>query len=318
MINSGKTRFQAIKLSEIHGDYTDFDLFLESRGKLLPYTVGRHRWSAAEISELRQSRQFVLFYESDSHDQVSEYLASQKPEQQRPLGELTIHDGIAEFLKTRALFSATDEQRTFFQGLAIGLSRYFTQQSRLGRLLENLARHDAYTFYHGMRSASIAVALSLESGKAARLWELMLGAVLHDVGNLSIDPQLLKRAGPLQDAEWKMIRRHPEDGVLLLQNIALSPLVKNIILQHHERADGKGYPHRLRLLQLAREVRLLNFADVFAALIQPRAYQKAQAPGEALAFMQVSLQAYIDNEFFDPLSRLLTEDHQVNQNQSAS
>lgn len=317
MIGTAAPRFQALKLSEIHGECTDFDLFMERNGALVPYTVGRHRWSPAELSELRQSRQFVLFYETARQQEVADYLAGQR-EVQKPHGDLLIHDGIAEFLKTRALFSASDEQRTFFQGLAIGLSRYLTQETRLANLLETLARYDAYTFYHGMRTAALAVALSQESGQTVRLWELMLGSVLHDLGNLQIDPQILNRPGPLQDAEWKKIRRHPEDGVLLLQSMTLSPLVKNLILQHHERADGQGYPHRQRLLQLAREVRLLNFVDIFAALTQPRAYQQAQSPQLAQNFMQSSLQGYIDPEFFGPLARLIGRDDQAIQNQNAS
>jgi HD-GYP domain-containing protein (c-di-GMP phosphodiesterase class II) len=309
--------YRALKLSEIHSDTTHFDLYVEKNGELVPYTSGQHKWSKREKDELRQSRQFVLFYLDHSDGEVNEYLAGKKSGAIEPNLDLLIHDGIAEFIKTRALFPATDEQRTFFQGLGIGLSRYFAQQQRLARMLESLALHDSYSFYQGMRTAALAVAISQESGKAARIWDLMLGSVLHDIGNLTIEPGLLNRAGPLSDAEWKLIRRHPEDGVQLLQSVPLSPLVRNLVLQHHERADGLGYPHRQRLGQLPREVRLLNFADTYAAVTTPRAYQSAQSGRDAFHFMQNALQAYIDTDFLAPLSRLLRLNQAI-PNQTAS
>ena len=102
-----------------------------------------------------------------------------------------------------------------------------------------------------------------------------------------------------------MVRKHPEEGHALIQNLNLSATVLDLVLHHHERADGQGYPHRLGKKDLSNEVRLLAFAEVFAALTQPRPYQPAHTPGAALHVMQTALAPFLDQSYFEPLARLV-------------
>ena len=121
-----------------------------------------------------------------------------------------------------------------------------------------------------------------------------MGSLLHDVGYVGLPSGLLQREGPLSELEWSQVRRHPEEGLRLLQPLILSPVIREMVLHHHERADGGGYPHRLATKDLAFEVRILSFAEVFAALTIPRAYQKKRTGLEAMELIETGLMSFLD------------------------
>lgn len=294
--------YRALRVCELPNEVTNFPLYIEKEGQIVPYTKGRHAWSTEEKIDLLQNSQFVLFFDSGSAAEVHGHIRESK---MLPLGtedfSLTIADGISEFIKTRYQFEITDAQASIFRGLATALSRYLYQQPRIRDLLEQLAIHDAYSFYHGFRTAAYAVALHSQE----KAWDIALGAILHDLGNLFVSPIILNRRGALQDSEWKAVRKHPEEGHALLQGQNLSFTTLDMVLHHHERPDGQGYPHRLKKKDLTREVRLLSFVEVFTALTQPRAYQGAHSHAEAVHLMQTGLASYLDESLFDPLLKLM-------------
>lgn len=302
-MNTSKNGFKALRVCEIPNSATEFPLFIEKDGEIIPYTSGHHVWSTAEKVDLLQNSQFVLFFESKSEAEVRGVLRETvMTDLSTDDFSLTIADGISEFIKARYQFAMPDEQSAVFRGLATALSRYLYQHVRIRSLLEQLAAHDAYTFYHGFRTAAYAVALNTSE----KSWDLALGAILHDIGNIYISPAVLNRRGPLAEDEWKKVRKHPEEGHALLQNANLSPVVLDLVIHHHERVDGNGYPHRLKKKDLSQEVRLLAFAEVFAALTQPRPYQQTHTPGAALHVMQTGLAPFLDESYFEPLSRLIS------------
>lgn len=74
---------------------------------------------------------------------------------------------------------------------------------------------------------------------------LMYGAYMHDIGKINIDKNVLMKTGKLTDEEWAALKRHPVDGANVIQNIDSLKSVMPLILQHHERYDGRGYPYRI-------------------------------------------------------------------------
>lgn len=295
--------FKVLRVCQLPNEVTHFDLFIEQGGEMIPYTKGKHQWSTAEKVDLLQNSQFVLFFESAKQLEVQDLLEG-KP-WRLPLAttdfSLVIADGLSEFIKARYEFALGENEASILKALATALSRYLYQQPRIRSLLEQMSEHDPYTFYHCMRTAAYAVTLS----DNVKLWDLALGAVLHDIGNLYLSPAVLNRRGPLKDEEWKQVRKHPEDSVQLLQNLGLSPIITDMILHHHERPDGQGYPHRLKKKDLSLEVKVLSFAEVFAALTNPRPYQKAHSAEEAYALMRRGLEPFLEESLFAPLARLI-------------
>lgn len=154
-------------------------------------------------------------------------------------------------------------------------------------LLARLAEKDAYTELHTRNVALRAVQVGEDLGLApGRLRELAIGALMHDVGKLSVPDAILQKPAALSEDEYAVIKRHPESGAELVADLGgFSPLVRALVLDHHERLDGSGYPRGLRAEELGLETRVLAVCDVFDALISQRVYRDAWSEDDALALL---------------------------------
>jgi putative two-component system response regulator len=130
--------------------------------------------------------------------------------------------------------------------------------------------------YHVERVNSYAQALASElNWNEERRDALEFGAILHDIGQVRVPEAILLKAGPLTEEEWEEMRKHPLEGARMIEGIPyLAPAIP-IVLHHHERWDGKGYPHGLMGDEIPEEARLLSVADTFDAMTSDRPYRKA-------------------------------------------
>ena len=127
-----------------------------------------------------------------------------------------------------------------------------------------------------------------------RLRGLALGGLLHDMGKLAVPCAVLQKPGPLDDAEFAEIRKHPQAGVRLLRDVGgFGDGVLRLVLDHHERLDGSGYPRGLVGDELDVETRILAVCDVYDALVSDRVYRAAWTPERALGLLR-------DATLFDP------------------
>jgi HD-GYP domain-containing protein (c-di-GMP phosphodiesterase class II) len=144
-----------------------------------------------------------------------------------------------------------------------------------------------FTSAHSQGVADIAgqVARQLDL-PAAELRDLRRAGLLHDIGKLGVSSRILDKAGPLTDAEWAAMRRHPEMTQRILEHVsAFGPLAETAAA-HHERLDGRGYHRGVHADQLPLAARILAVADVAEALSADRPYRSAMAPDEVLALMR--------------------------------
>jgi PAS domain S-box-containing protein/putative nucleotidyltransferase with HDIG domain len=136
--------------------------------------------------------------------------------------------------------------------------------------------HDPATALHQMRLAVLIGQIGEELGIAIATIEwLKLGALLHDVGKLAVPYKILNKAGKLNANEFTTVRLHAKRGIELLGSTNLPPIVNDMILHHHERLDGSGYPHGLRAGNLTMETRILSVCDVTESMISHRSYRQA-------------------------------------------
>jgi diguanylate cyclase (GGDEF)-like protein/putative nucleotidyltransferase with HDIG domain len=129
-----------------------------------------------------------------------------------------------------------------------------------------------------------------------KLFWFRIGALLHDVGKLMLPEEVLNKPGKLVDAEWQLMQRHTTAGVEMLAGIEFPWHVRPIIESHHERWDGRGYPHGLAREEIPLTARILCVADVYDALVSKRSYKRALTHDEAMELMRRDV-----GHVFDPI-----------------
>ncbi len=163
-------------------------------------------------------------------------------------------------------------------------ARHQSEELRLAAVLvlaETLDMRDPSTAKHsrtvGQLARQTAAQLGFEPGAVERVSS---AGVLHDIGKLGIADAILFKPGPLDEAEWREMKRHPGVGARILENAGLHDL-SVWVGQHHERVDGRGYPAGLRAEAITLEARILAVADAYEAMIADRPYRTGMPAAEA-------------------------------------
>jgi len=147
------------------------------------------------------------------------------------------------------------------------------------------------------------VACELGVSSERRRW-LHRGALLHDVGKLGVSNTILDKAGKLDDAEWQQMRLHSVYTEEILSRVPPFAELAIIAAAHHERLDGKGYPHGRSGDAIAIETRIITVADIFDALTADRPYRAAMPVTKALHLMAEMVGTAIDANCFAALQRV--------------
>jgi HD-GYP domain-containing protein (c-di-GMP phosphodiesterase class II) len=186
--------------------------------------------------------------------------------------EMQYLDAVAEFIGT------------FHENMA----RYSEQRAMSIGTLEALTAaidaKDPYTRGHSERvaylSSEIAKAMGLSDDEAERV---RISGLVHDVGKIGVPERVLCKAGRLTDEEFGLIKLHPETGHRILKGITLLEHALGGVLHHHERIDGRGYPHGLKGDAIPLTARIIGLADTFDAMSSNRAYRPAMPREKVLA-----------------------------------
>jgi len=170
--------------------------------------------------------------------------------------------------------------------------------------------HDHFTYQHSVKVGIYATALSLKlfASKLTRqeLMSLSAGYFLHDIGMAQVPQNILDKRTPLNKEEWDIIRMHPLWGYdRLLEAGHLTPEAAAIVLSHHERHDGSGYPFNREGEGIPVYAKLCSIADVFEALTATRPYRKPKDPFQALKLMQQEMSKDFDAEIFKAFVMML-------------
>ncbi|MGA2128090.1 MAG: HD domain-containing phosphohydrolase [Xanthobacteraceae bacterium] len=172
----------------------------------------------------------------------------------------------------------------------------------LAHWIGNVRKHHGQTYQHCLLVTGVAVSFgqTLGFGESDQ-HRLALAGLLHDIGKARIPIAILEKPGALTDAEMSVMKQHPTLGIEVLRPMrSLPPLLRDIVLHHHEYLDGSGYPDRLRSAEIPDLVRITTIADVFGALIERRAYKpplSSEAAYEIVRGMGPKLDCDLVREF---------------------
>ncbi|NLW57064.1 MAG: HD-GYP domain-containing protein [Firmicutes bacterium] len=170
-----------------------------------------------------------------------------------------------------------------------------------------LKNHSNYTYLHSVNVGVLSVLL----GKALKLnrrqlKEMVTGALLHDIGKVYIENPILEKVGRLSAPEYEKVKRHPQYGFDLLRgHPELSLLSAHVAYQHHERADGSGYPRGLTAEQIHYYAKIVMVADSYDAMTSGRHYREAMWSHSALAELQAAAPEKYDPKVVSVLSQVV-------------
>lgn len=150
-----------------------------------------------------------------------------------------------------------------------------------------LKNKDEYTYLHSVAVCTLMVNVARQLGlDAETARDLGLAGLLHDIGKMSVPEPVLNKEGQLTAAEFEIVKNHPRQGHELLARVAdMAPMALDVCLHHHEKIDGRGYPHGLTHGEISLAARLGAICDVYDALTSDRPYKGAWSPAEAVGAM---------------------------------
>ncbi|WP_142826796.1 HD-GYP domain-containing protein [Planococcus soli] len=185
------------------------------------------------------------------------------------------------------------------------LSNMISELRKIGKAVE---KKDRYTFNHSSRVANYAVktAAKMELGKE-KIENLFLASILHDIGKINIPEEVLKKPSKLTNEEFEIVKKHPGDGATMIRGTAYADLA-DIVEQHHERVNGRGYPFGLKGDEILIEAKIIGVCDTFDAMTEDRAYRSAFSAEYAMAELNSLVGKQYDEDVVKAFEQVLKEE----------
>lgn len=208
-------------------------------------------------------------------------------------GKILYHEGIIEDITDRK--ESIDRLRNALGGT-------------IRAIASMVETRDPYTAGHQRRVSDLARAIATEMGLSNdRVEGLRVAAIIHDIGKLSIPAEILSKSSKLTNIEFNLIKYHSQSGYDILKDIEFPWPIARMIIEHHERMDGSGYPNGITGDHLLLESRILSVADVVEAMVSHRPYRPALGPNKAMEEIARNKGALYDPEVVNICLRLFNE-----------
>jgi len=255
----------------------------------------------------KRSASELLYYLNDNLDEIlsSPYLSSSEKAE---FFYYMAFRRIKNAFRMPARISVADMK----QIIAIMIEQIFKDPEALGEVFslmqQNVCRapsHPMVTFGHSLNVGILAtwfVMKVLGGLKRDTLEEVSLGYFFHNIGMMRIPGKVLNKEGSLSDGPWSCLRQHPQWGYEIMTKIrGMTPEMAHIVLEHHERPDGSGYPRSLSGTDIHFFVKVCAIMDTLDALISPRVYRQPMTLLDALKFMKERTPREYDPAIFSKL-----------------
>jgi response regulator RpfG family c-di-GMP phosphodiesterase len=188
-------------------------------------------------------------------------------------------------------------------------SMYENLTSTFMALVAAIQVRDHYTEEHSRRVTKASVKIAIEMGLSGiEVERVRIAAQLHDLGKISIPDNVLLKPGSLTTEEFEIIKQHPVTGDAILSHISLLDDERNIVLHHHERWDGRGYPHGLAGEDIPLLSRIMMVADSFDAMTSDRPYRKGLSTETAVSELKINKNKQFDEKIADIFLGILADE----------
>lgn len=210
----------------------------------------------------------------------------------------------------RTISEYTNQEQKYFNSIneiAEELLESVLSNKNILLSLVDIKSMDNYTYSHSVNVAviSIIIGISLNLSKR-KLTYLCIGALVHDIGKSFIPKEILKKPGKLTPEEFEIMKCHSIYGYdFLKKSFSLSSYIKLIVLQHHERFDGLGYPKGIIGNKINYLARIVSIADVYDALTSDRPYKRAMCPSDALEYLMSNTGTLFDYDIINIFCKIV-------------
>ena len=312
-------RFDAVLMDYVLGDGTAFDLFGEAKDAPIVMMTGSGD-EAIAVQAMKAGALDYLVKDPEGNylttlpvtveSVISRRLAEEELERYRERLEELVEERTAEVTRSNEQLLAEIAERKRaeeeLQQSYVKLQRAL--EGTISVLVSAIEIRDPYTAGHQRRVTRLACAIANELGLPQEQIEgLRLAGLIHDLGKITIPTEILSKPIQLNDFEWGMIKAHSQAGYDILKTVEFPWPVAEIVLQHHERVDGSGYPAGLSDDEIMLEARILAVADVVEAMASHRPYRPARGIDEALEEISQNRGGLYDPEVVDVCLKLFTE-----------
>lgn len=221
-----------------------------------------------------------------------------------------IYKASLDVMDTLLKSPTTDNITQFKDGVSEMVDLILDDNETASQLLK-ITSHDYYTFTHSVNVGVLSVLLTKAlygNSSPHDMHELGAAFFLHDLGKINIPDALITKPGILNEQERLVMQEHPRNGYQILDDTNhLSPECKIIVMQHHERADGSGYPQGLKGDDIHAYGRICSIVDVFDALTSKRPYKEALSLYDALSIMKNQMGHHFNPEIFTEFVQLFRQ-----------
>ncbi|ANU18291.1 phosphohydrolase [Planococcus maritimus] len=185
------------------------------------------------------------------------------------------------------------------------VSEMIGELRKIGKKVEE---KDRYTYNHSSRVANYAVKTAAKMKLSReRMESLFLASMLHDIGKINVPEEVLKKPSKLTDEEFALIKKHPGDGADMIRDTPYKDIA-DIVEQHHERVNGRGYPFGLKGDEILDEAKIIGVCDTFDAMTEDRAYRSAFTAEYAMDELERLIGIQYEEEVVKAFKQMLIEE----------
>ncbi len=291
-----------------------FDVFFKTHEDKMVLYCANGKVVNEKVRESIKSRAITNLYILKKHKiyydlYIEEILPNilNDPEIETHVKTKTAYDSVMNIAKSLFESPKADIIQRYKNTIFNTMEFVFKDNEALQNLI-SLTTFDFSIYNHNINVGIFSIGLTnelLDDFQDYNLPEIVAGFFLHDIGKCSISPNILNKNGPLSNAEWRIIKKHPEEGCKILKKFnALTEETEIIVSQHHERYNGKGYPKGLERDEIHIYAKICAIADVFDALTSFRPFRKKYSSFRALTIMKKEMYRDFDPEFFGKFVKL--------------
>lgn len=305
-------RFQRLAAASLES------LFLVHMGQIIDTNHAAGTLFGYKPSEY-QGKDFISLVDEKDKDKVQEHLNSdtaksievevKKKDGAKVQVELLVKNLVYDekSLKTVALRDISDRQLMKSKEMDMLLKLKETVEGTVESMASAVALHDPFCAGHEKQVAYLASAIAEELKLSEeQIIGIRVAALVHDIGKIGIPSGILSKPGLLTEAERMVVQAHPQSAYEILKDVKFPWPVANVVLQHHERLDGSGYPAGFSGKDILLEARILAVADKVAAMLCDRSYRSAKGLDETIEEITKNKESLYDSKVVDAALKLMS------------